>query len=375
MSLINNSLNIDKSNWKLIKLIDLAEEISERVNNPDKSSYERFVSLDHFVSGDIKIKNWQTTEKLVSAAKEFKAGDVLFARRNAYLRRASLVDFDGCCSGDAFVLRENHKVVPGFLVYVMNSSKLWDYAISNAAGTMSKRVKWRDLSEYKILLPPKNEQEKLIKLLLELDQLIESEKNLFKCVDDLFKIKIKYISDNDAHKGEYRKIKEVCKIKDNLRKPLNKSQRNKIKGDIPYYGSNGLADLVNKFIFDEDLVLIAEDGGNFNEFYSKKIAYMISGKSWVNNHAHVLSADNKIISTEWLLYSLMHKNIIKFIIGTTRLKLNKSALENIMIWVPSYKKMKLLSDEVQNIALSRKNILDKISLSKKLQKNLINQIF
>jgi len=375
MSLINNSLNIDKSNWKLIKLIDLAEEISERVNNPDKSSYERFVSLDHFVSGDIKIKNWQTTEKLVSAAKEFKAGDVLFARRNAYLRRASLVDFDGCCSGDAFVLRENHKVVPGFLVYVMNSSKLWDYAISNAAGTMSKRVKWRDLSEYKILLPPKNEQEKLIKLLLELDQLIEGEKNLFKCVDDLFKIKIKYISDNDAHKGEYRKIKEVCKIKDNLRKPLNKSQRNKIKGDIPYYGSNGLADSVNKFIFDEDLVLIAEDGGNFNEFYSKEIAYMISGKSWVNNHAHVLSADNKIISTEWLLYSLMHKNIIRFIIGTTRLKLNKSALENIMIWVPSYKKMKLLSDELQNIALSRKNILDKISLSKKLQKNLINQIF
>ena len=108
-------LKLDKSNWSPTKLGDLATDLSKRVDNPSKSEYDRFVSLRSFVSGDIKIKFWDSTEGLASSAKAFQAGDILFARRNAYLRRASLVDFDGCCSGDAFVLRENYdKVEPGF---------------------------------------------------------------------------------------------------------------------------------------------------------------------------------------------------------------------------------------------------------------------
>ena len=156
------------------------EDISKRVDNPAQSEYYRFVGLEHFVSGDIKIKNWGTTENLSSSAKAFKAGDILFARRNAYLRRASLVDFDGCCSGDAFVLRENHeKVVPGFTAFVMNSNALWDYANENAAGTMSQRVKWRDLANYEFLLPPKSEQARLVELLWAMDEVIDREREVW----------------------------------------------------------------------------------------------------------------------------------------------------------------------------------------------------
>jgi len=172
-------LNIDKSTWKLTKLGKLLEDISQRVDNPSQSGYDQFVGLEHFVSGDIKIKNWGTTENLTSSTKAFKAGDILFARRNAYLRRASLVDFDGCCSGDAFVLRENHdKVVPGFLAFFMNSNAVWDFANENAAGTMSKRVKWRDLANYEFLLPPKDQQAQLAELLWALDEVVERENRL-----------------------------------------------------------------------------------------------------------------------------------------------------------------------------------------------------
>ncbi|WP_139958224.1 restriction endonuclease subunit S [Flavicella sediminum] len=172
----NKVLNLDKTNWTPTKLGDLATDILKRVDNPSKSEYDRFVSLRSFVSGDIKIKFWDSTDGLASSAKAFQAGDILFARRNAYLRRASLVDFDGCCSGDAFVLRENHdKVEPGFLAFLMNSNALWDYANSNAAGTMSKRVKWRDLAEYEFLLPPKDQQVKLAELLWSMDEVIEKE--------------------------------------------------------------------------------------------------------------------------------------------------------------------------------------------------------
>lgn len=174
-------LKLDKSNWQPTKLGELATEISKRVDNPSESEYDRFVSLRCFVSGEIKIKSWETTDSLVSSAKAFEIGDILFARRNAYLRRASMVNFDGCCSGDAFVLRENHdKVVPGFLAFLLNSDALWDYANSNAAGTMSKRVKWRDLAEYEFFLPPKDQQAKLAKLLWAMDELIERENEVLK---------------------------------------------------------------------------------------------------------------------------------------------------------------------------------------------------
>ena len=158
---------------------ELATEISQRVDNPAESEFEKFVGLEHFSSGDLKINRWKGTKNLVSSAKAFKAGDILLARRNAYLRRASLVDFDGCCSGDAFVLRENHdKVVPGFLAFVVNSNGLWDYANDNAAGTMSKRVKWRDLANYEFHLPPKAQQAELAELLWAMDEVIQTDRLL-----------------------------------------------------------------------------------------------------------------------------------------------------------------------------------------------------
>ena len=82
----------------------------------------------------------------------------------------------------------------------MNSNSLWDYANSNAAGTMSKRVKWRDLAEYEFLLPPKDQQAQLAKLLWAMDEVIEKEKEVFYSIDKLFKTKAKYIFDfNHIH--------------------------------------------------------------------------------------------------------------------------------------------------------------------------------
>src|SRR5690606_26980991 len=141
-----------------------------------------------------------------SSAKAFKAGDVLFARRNAYLKRASLVEFDGCCSGDAFVLRENHdKIVPGFLSFIVNSEKLWTYANSNAEGTMSKRVKWRDLANYEFLLPPKDQQAELAELLWAMDTVIVKDLEVLENIRKLKSVQISEFSD----KGELIDLSKI----------------------------------------------------------------------------------------------------------------------------------------------------------------------
>lgn len=161
-----NYSDINRIGWKHVKLGDVATEINDRVASPEKSELDRFVGLEHMESTELEIEKWTSTEGLVSSAKKFKAGDILFARRNVYLRRASKVSFDGVCSGDAFVLREdNEQVIPGFLSIVLNSDLLWEYAIANAAGTMSKRVKWRDLGKFNFQLPPKKVQQEICNLI------------------------------------------------------------------------------------------------------------------------------------------------------------------------------------------------------------------
>jgi type I restriction enzyme S subunit len=185
---------LNKAIWSNADIEQIVDEVSDRVENPSQSEYQKFVGLEDFESGQFKIKKWGSTENLVSAMKLFKKGDLLFARRNAYLKRASEVDFDGVCSGDAIVLREKSKIEKGLLTFILNTDRFWEYAIANAAGTMSKRVKWRDLAKYKFLLPPPSEQKQIAALFQSIETAMEQvdgqEKNLHqlkhKLLKDLF---------------------------------------------------------------------------------------------------------------------------------------------------------------------------------------------
>ena len=121
---------------------------------------------------------------------------------------------------------------------------------------------------------------------------------------------------------------------DSKRRPLNEQERQATPGSVPYYGATGQVGSVGDYLFDEPLLLIAEDGGPFDEFLTKHIAYEISGRSWVNNHAHVLRAAPASLH-EWLLVNLEHRDVRAFVSGSTRGKLTKGQLERIPIWMPT----------------------------------------
>ena len=164
---------LTKSNCKLYTIGDLAVEVPDRTDNPRKSGIEKFIGLEDFESGELSIHKFSSTEKLVSAMKLCKQGDVLFARRNAYLKRASLTNFDAVCSGDVIVMRANEKIIsPKFLILIMNTDEFWEFAISNAAGTMSKRVKWRDIATYTVEIPDLKSQIKILEIFSQLETTI-----------------------------------------------------------------------------------------------------------------------------------------------------------------------------------------------------------
>lgn len=131
-------------------------------------------------------------------------------------------------------------------------------------------------------------------------------------------------------------VEDCCDILDSMRIPVNAEERQMRIGAVPYYGANGLQGYIDDFIFNEPLILIAEDGGRFEEFATRPIAYHIKGKSWVNNHAHVLRAKSAF-SQDLVFYALEHKDIQSFIVGGTRAKLNQRALRTITIELPTSK--------------------------------------
>lgn len=137
-----------------------------------------------------------------------------------------------------------------------------------------------------------------------------------------------------VNEWSFKTLEECCDILDNKRVPINSEEREKRQGEIPYYGANGLQGFIDDFIFNEPLILIAEDGGQFNEYATRPIAYRIYGKSWINNHAHVLRAKKEFYQNT-IFYSLEHKDIQSYIVGGTRTKLNQSALRQISILIPN----------------------------------------
>jgi len=132
---------------------------------------------------------------------------------------------------------------------------------------------------------------------------------------------------------------EAVKFLDHLRRPI--TARDRVSGPYPYYGANGQQDSVADYIFNESLILMAEDGGYFGD-PDRTIAYRVDGKCWVNNHAHVLRPKDGV-DIDFLCRQLENYDVTRFINGATRQKLNKSSASEIPITLPSLAEQKRIA--------------------------------
>lgn len=155
------------------------------------------------------------------------------------------------------------------------------------------------------------------------------------------------------------RLGDVCEILDSKRIPITASDR--IPGPYPYYGANGIQDYVADYIFDDELILLAEDGGNFGS-KDKPIAYRVSGKCWVNNHAHVLKP--KVgYDVDYVCYSLMYYDVSSLINGATRQKLTQTDMREMIIPERPLKEQQyisLLLGKVSGLISLRKQQLAKL---------------
>jgi type I restriction enzyme S subunit len=359
-----------KPGWKIWRFDQMAENVGERADpTPDDSGC--YVGLEHMDTESLRIRRWGTKTDLIGQKLRMRKNDILFARRNGYLKRVSIAPHDGLFSAHGLVLRaKNDIVLHEFLPFFMQSDIFMDRAIQISVGSLSPTINWKTLAAQPFALPPIEEQQKIAGLLQCAESVTES---LHQSLDSLAKLKISFAS-HAFSKGlyghittpsqvHYREIpqnwavkylRDVFTILDNRRIPLKDSVRNKRKGQIPYFGASGPIDLIDEFIFDEPLLLLAEDGMNLI-FRSSPLIYKVTERCWVNNHAHVLRPTD---TTDIDFYAEYLEAISyePFITGTYQKKITKADCERIPVPVPPMSEQKEIASTFAAINRELKDI-------------------
>jgi type I restriction enzyme S subunit len=234
-----------------------------------------------------------------------------------------------------------------------------------------------DLLKIKMLVPPLPEQQRIVSFLDKTFAAIDkakanAEKNL-QNVKELFESFLQGVFEN----GDWDKItlNEIAENLDSKRVPITKNRRE--SGKIPYYGASGIVDYVADYLFDEDLLCISEDGANLLA-RTYPIAFSISGKTWVNNHAHVLKFSE--LTTQKFVETYINSiRIDEYVSGMAQPKLNQRMLNKIPIPLPTIEEREAIVDKIDALRAETKKLeaayQKKIDDLEELKKSILQKAF
>lgn len=158
---------ISKAGWTRVTFGDVVRLSKARVADPEAAGIERVVGLEHIEPGDLRIRRWGDVADGTTFTTLFKPGQVLFGKRRAYQRKVAVADFEGVCSGDIYVLEPaNHRLMPELLPFLCQTDAFFDHAVGTSAGSLSPRTNWTSLASFEFMLPPIQEQARLLEALV-----------------------------------------------------------------------------------------------------------------------------------------------------------------------------------------------------------------
>jgi hypothetical protein len=171
----------------------LAEQINDRVM-PDEAGVDRYVGLEHLDPDSLRIRRWGDPSDVESTKLRFRPGDIIFGKRRVYQRKVAVADFEGICSAHAMVLRAKPEtVLPEFLPFFMQSDLFMERALSISVGSLSPTINWKALAKEEFLLPPIQEQARLVEASLAIEAAIDGYRN---SLDSLKALRISFLNDH-----------------------------------------------------------------------------------------------------------------------------------------------------------------------------------
>ncbi|AQU49764.1 restriction endonuclease subunit S [Leuconostoc mesenteroides subsp. mesenteroides] len=370
--------------WEQRKLSDLTERVT-RKNKNNESSRPLTISAQNGLIDQNDFFGKQIASRDVSGYFLVKNGEFAYNKSysNGYPWGAikRLNNYDMGVLSTLYIVFRPINISSQFLVYYYDTS-IWHKEIAKNAAEGARNhgllnIAPVDFFGTSLVIPNSIEEQQKIGLIFkQLDNLItqnEHKTHLLKqlkqaYLQKVFSQKLRFAGFSDDWKE--CKVSDIADRLDNSRIPITSSDR--ISGDTPYYGANGIQDYVEGFTHDGEFILVAEDGANDLKNYP--VQY-VNGKAWINNHAHVLQGKKTVTDNKFLMNAIKNFNIEPFLVGGGRAKLNADIMMKINIQSPSYEEQQKVGSFFQQldnlIALHQQ----KLNLLKKQKQAFLQKMF
>ena len=382
-------LGIVPEDWEEINFSDLFTSTSEYTDDLEK--YPLYsLTIEDGITAKTERYDRSHLVKKENSYKIVRPND--FAYNPMNIRFGAVARHKGempvAVSGYYDIFTTVHESDLSFMEGFLTSDSMITYYNRVSTGSLveKQRVHFSDFMRFSIPLPPLEERKKIAEILTMQDKVIElCERKL----EQLKRMKKYYLQNMFPKDGEeypeirfkgftdpweQRKLGECVTFLDIMRKPLKESERE--KGIYPYYGASGIVDYVSDYIFDEELVLLSEDGANITD-RNYPVCFLASGKYWVNNHAHVLKVNTEN-ENNFICNSLERMDFTQYNSGMAMPKLNKDVCHNIPLFCPIYEEQKQIGDFFRNldslITLHQRKCEEEKKKKKALQQLLLTGI-
>ena len=281
------------------------------------------------------------------------------------------------------IIRTNKNEAKGdFLLQFFISTKGQRELLSRNTGTALKQLPLKQLKDIPVPLPSLPEQTAIGSFFQDIDQLISLQQCKLEVLKEQKKTYLKLLFPAKGQikpalrfagfEDDWKEVKlgEVTNRYDNLRVPVSANER--ISGDTPYYGANGIQDYVDGYTHDGEFILIAEDGASDLKDYP--VQY-VNGKVWVNNHAHVIQGKKDLINNIFLLFAVKQINIEPFLVGGGRAKLNSDIMMKLPLHLPPLPEQEAIGSFFQNLDKAIAKQEEKFNQLKESKQTLLRKMF
>ena len=183
-----------KTGWTRVAFGDVVRLSKARSKDPKLEGHHRVVGLEHIDPGDLRIRRWADISDGSTFTSVFQPGQILFGKRRAYQRKVAMAEFGGVCSGDIYVLEpSSNALMSELLPFICQSDAFFEHAITTSAGSLSPRTNWKSLAGFEFLLPPIQEQARLVGAHRAAIDAVEAMSNLCEATRNMFRSLLKDI--------------------------------------------------------------------------------------------------------------------------------------------------------------------------------------
>lgn len=394
---------------KKFKFSELVENISEKVT-PKTCGLDFYIGLEHLDSGSIHIKRFGDTKTLEGDKLKIYKGDIIFAKRNAYLKRVALAPFDAVASAHSLVLRvKGNETLKKILPFFLLSETFWERAIEISVGSLSPTINWKSIAQQEFLLPPDSEQKWLANIFCSFDELIQSEINLLNQLKVTHDVQRKSFIENGASKTEKSKslrfgnvsndwdVKELKSFCTLVGGGAFQSSRFKNEGEhqvlrIGNLSKEGLslqkqpvfiddiADVDRKYFVPEKAIIVSLTGTNGKRDYGFPYLVAEGNKYLLNQRLAMIKVDEDIMLPEFL-YLLAKMELFqgRFFLNATgsanQANVSMVDIGKIQLPVPPIFEQQLILKKMDTIVQSIISTEKQLLQAKQTFKSLVNKVF